>query len=68
MSRRDPARTDIAIEDRFGRPVAPREWFLVPRFVIDECVERLKDGSITDYVYDPQKVRLVPSGTVATRP
>jgi hypothetical protein len=29
----DPARLDIEIKDRFGNPVIPREWFLVPRFV-----------------------------------
>lgn len=49
----DPARLDITIKDRFGNPVVPREWFLVPRFVIDEAVEKIKDGTITSYVYDP---------------
>lgn len=55
----DPARLDIEIRDRFGNPVIPREWFLVPLFVIDDAVEKIKDGSITDYVYDPQKAALV---------
>lgn len=55
----DPARLDIEIKDRFGKPVTPREWFLVPVSVIDEAVERIKDGSITDYVYDPKAARLV---------
>lgn len=32
----------------------PREWFLVPLFVIDEAVEKIKDGTISDYVYDPK--------------
>ncbi|MBP6895209.1 MAG: GIY-YIG nuclease family protein [Pseudacidovorax sp.] len=53
------ARLDITINDRFGNPVIPREWFLVPLFVIDEAVERIKDGSITRYVYDPKAARLV---------
>lgn len=53
------ARIDITINDRFGRPVRPEEWFLVPRFVIDEAVERIKDGSITEYVYDPAAAKLV---------
>jgi len=26
---------DIQINDRFGNPVVPREWFLVPLFIID---------------------------------
>lgn len=55
----DPARLDIEINDRFGHPIAPREWFLVPVFVVDEAVERIKDGSITDYVYDPKTASLV---------
>lgn len=50
---------DITITDRFGNPVAPREWFQVPLFIIDEAIERIRDGSITDYLYDPQKVALV---------
>lgn len=55
-----PAQIDIKIPDRFGRPVSAREWFLVPIFVIDEAVERIKDGSIKDYVYDPERAALVP--------
>lgn len=55
----DPARLDIQIEDRFGNPVIPREWFLVPMFVIDDAVEKIKDGTITGYVYDPKKASLV---------
>jgi hypothetical protein len=54
-----PARLNITINDRFGRPVQPEEWFLVPLFVIDEAVARIKDGSITDYVYDPNKAKLI---------
>ena len=53
------ARLDITINDRFGHPVQPEEWFLVPLFVIDEAVARIKDGSITGYVYDPKAARLV---------
>lgn len=49
----EPARLGIEIMDRFGRPVVPREWFLVPLFVINEAVERIKDGSISGYRYDP---------------
>ncbi|MYZ48340.1 GIY-YIG nuclease family protein [Propylenella binzhouense] len=53
-----PARLDIKIKDRFGQPVTPREWFLVPLFVIDEAIGRIKDGTITSYVYDPQTASL----------
>lgn len=54
----DPARLDIEIKDRFGNPVVPREWFLVPLFAVDEAVEKIKDGTITSYVYDPATARL----------
>lgn len=54
-----PAKLDIEIKDRFGNPVVPREWFLVPLFIIDEAVKRITDGSITQYVYDPQTVQLI---------
>lgn len=50
---------DLTINDRFGKPVKPREWFLVPLHVIDEAVEKIKDGSIVDLVYDPKEARLV---------
>jgi hypothetical protein len=55
----DPARFDVEIIDRFGRPYTPREWFMVPLFVIDEAVERIKDGTIVGYRYDPKSAKLV---------
>jgi T5orf172 domain len=54
-----PAQLDLTIEDRFGKPVKPREWFLVPLHVIDEAVTRIRDGSIVRMVYDPKSARLV---------
>lgn len=54
----EPARLEIEIMDRFGRPVVPREWFLVPLFVIKEAVERIKEGTISGYRYDPQEASL----------
>lgn len=50
---------DIEVPDRFGNMVKPKEWFLVPLFVIDEVVERIKDGSITDFKYDYKLAKLV---------
>jgi len=55
----DPARLNVEIKDRFGNPIVPREWFLVPFFVIDQAVERIKDGTITGYRYDPKAAALV---------
>jgi hypothetical protein len=57
------AQIDVTIEDRFGNPVKPREWFLVPLHVLDEAVERIRDGSITDMVYDPTTAQLVRTAT-----
>lgn len=54
-----PAQIDITIPDRFGKPVQPREWFLVPLPVIDEVIGKIRDGSITQVVYDPKSARLV---------
>lgn len=50
---------DLTIEDRFGHPVKPREWFLVPLHVIDEAVEHIRDGSIINWAYDPETARLL---------
>lgn len=59
----EPARLDIQIKDRFGQPVVPREWFLVPLFAVDQAVERIKDGTIRNYRYDVEKARLEPRET-----
>jgi hypothetical protein len=53
-----PAQLDLTIQDRFGHPVKPREWFLVPLAVIDEAVQRIRDGTITAATYDPKTARL----------
>ena len=56
----DSARLEIEIKDRFGHPVVPREWFLVPLFVVDEVVEKLKDGTLAAYKYDAKQAELKP--------
>jgi hypothetical protein len=53
------ARLDVEIKDRFGQPIVPKEWFLAPLFAVDEAVNRIKDGTITGYVYDPKTAKLV---------
>lgn len=53
-----PARLDIEIKDRFGMSIVPREWFLVPLFVVDEVIEKIRDGTITGYTYDPKTASL----------
>lgn len=54
-----PAQLNLYIPDRFGTMVQPREWFLVPLPVIDEAVERIKEGTIENVRYDPKYARLV---------
>lgn len=54
-----PAQLDLTLEDRFGNPVRPKEWFLVPLHIIDEAVQRVRDGSITDVIYNPMSATLV---------
>jgi Meiotically up-regulated gene 113 len=55
----EPARLEIEIKDRFGRPVVPREWFLVPLQAVNNAVEKIRDGTIAGYVYDPKRADLV---------
>ncbi|MDR0787142.1 MAG: GIY-YIG nuclease family protein [Gemmatimonadota bacterium] len=57
----EPARLDLHLTDRFGNPVSPQEWFLVPLSVIDEAIRRIEDGSIVGYRYDRRTASLVPA-------
>jgi hypothetical protein len=52
------ATLDIEILDRFGKPVRPREWFLVPLHLVDEMVERIRDGTISNFKYDTSLAKL----------
>lgn len=54
-----PAQLQLEIADRFGKKVRPQEWFLVPLPAIEEAIDRIQDGSIVDYVYDPVQAALV---------
>ena len=54
------ARLDMELKDRFGGKVEPREWFLVPLLVIDETIQRIKDGTIGAFRYDPGTATLTP--------
>ena len=53
------AQLDLTIKDRFGNPVKPREWFLIPLHVIDEAVQHIRDGSVTNVAYDLTTARLI---------
>ncbi|MBF2088500.1 MAG: GIY-YIG nuclease family protein [Synechococcales cyanobacterium K32_A2020_035] len=50
----DNARLEVALPDRFGIPVQPREWFLVPLERIEEVVQKIQEGTIHQFRYDPK--------------
>ncbi|KGF71557.1 hypothetical protein DO97_17690 [Neosynechococcus sphagnicola sy1] len=50
----DNARLELALPDRFSIPVQPREWFLVPLEVIEAAIEKIKEGTIDQFRYDPK--------------
>lgn len=52
-------RFEVEIPDRFGKPVRPREWFMVPLPIIDEVVGKIADGSIVGLRYDPVNARVL---------
>lgn len=53
------ARVDLEINDRFGNPVRPKEWFLVPLNVIDQVVKAIENGTISNLRYDVQSACLL---------
>lgn len=48
------AQLNIDVRDRFNHAITVREWFLLPLFVIDEMVEKIKNGTVSEYFYDRQ--------------
>jgi hypothetical protein len=54
----DPARLEVQLQDRFGIPVNPKEWFLVPLEAIEEVIEKIKEGTIDQFRYDPESASL----------
>lgn len=54
----DHTRLDVQLQDRFGTPVNPREWFLVPLEAIEEVIEKIKEGTIDQFRYNPESASL----------
>ena len=44
----------ISVTDNNGDTHKPKEWFIVPLHVINTVIEKIMDGSIIDYTYNPQ--------------
>ena len=53
------AKLKIKINDRFGNAVSPEEWFLVPLDVIKDAIQKIIEGTITKYIYDPSLGKMV---------
>jgi hypothetical protein len=54
----DAARLEVQLPDRFGIPVQPREWFLLPLGVIEAAIEKIKEGTLDHYQYEPKTASL----------
>jgi hypothetical protein len=51
-------RLDITQFDRKGRSFDPAEWFVVPLPVVDQVVDLIISGEITNYTYDRESQRI----------
>lgn len=54
------ARLDIEINDRFGKPFRPREWFLLPLPIIEQTIPMILDGSIVRHRYEHRSCSIQP--------
>jgi T5orf172 domain len=57
-------RLDLELRDRFEIPVKPQEWFFVPLNVIEEVIEKIQEGTIDRFRYDPKTASLTRSHSV----
>ena len=57
----DSARLDVGLQDRFGIPVKPKEWFLLPLGAIEDAIEKIKAETLAQFRYDPESAKLVRS-------
>ena len=51
---------NIDVFDENNRRHTPREWFIVPLSAIEETIELITQGTITDYVYDARQGVILP--------
>jgi hypothetical protein len=50
---------DIDVFDEKNKRHTPREWFVVPLQAIEETIDLVITGNITDYAYDAQQGRII---------
>ena len=55
----DHVKLKVAVIDKDGKKVIPKEWYSVPLDVIDAALKMIQTGEIIDYVYDAQSMKLV---------
>lgn len=53
------ARLDLELKDRFGFQVEPKEWFFVPLAVIEEAIQKLMNGTISSFRYEPKTAQII---------
>jgi hypothetical protein len=49
----------VTVYDEEGIAHQPQEWFIVPLPVVDVIIQKIMDGTIVGYTYDPQMECLV---------
>ncbi len=51
---------NLQIEVVLGKPIVPKEWFVVPLDLVEEAVTRILDRTIVNYRYDAISRKLLP--------
>lgn len=49
-----PVQFQVSVFDEKGVEHQPQEWFVVPLPVVDIIIQKIMDGSIVGYTYNPQ--------------
>ena len=49
---------NIDLSEKSGNRFIPREWFVVPLHVIDEVIQLLLNGNISNYRYDTEMEKI----------
>ena len=49
-----PVQFQVSVFDNEGIEHQPQEWFIVPLPVVDVIIQKIMDGSIVGYTYNPQ--------------
>lgn len=51
---------NLQVEVVLGKPIVPKEWFVVPLDLVEEAVKRILDRSIVNYRYDAISRKILP--------